>query len=318
MGFALPGAGGGGIAPEGGDVVTAIVDQILYHHTTGSDNHLITASGALPNGRNSLLDIAKSMRPAEEHAAMSVNNVHVEIRCIGGGGGGAYGGYQPFGGYPGVVGTRGFWLHELPDTSITYAIGAGAPSGGQYGGVTWLGSGSHYVRGQGGSRGGNNPLEHYKLGCIMASWDYDSSLPPMQFIPYPDYNQDFVAVDFAWHSNKGPGGGGTNAHTLGGSSGKSGRFSRYGGAGSRRSASGQTNGGSPFTSDGRLDGYDHNALYFDSMGGGGAQWSSIYNAAGRGGFPGGGGGGSDINASVSAGGGNGAIKLRFRRREIRR
>lgn len=306
------------VAGGGGTVITAIVDRILYDQSTGSDNYLITASGSLASGRNTLLDIARNMRPLAERTSMSVDNVFVEVRTVGGGAGGAYGGYQPFGGYPGLVVTKGFWLHELPDTPITYVIGAGAASGGAWGGQTTFGSGRHLVRSAATPRGGNSPLEHYKLGAIAASWDSDNSLPPMLLLPLNSVT-GFDSFDFAWHSNRGPGGGGSTARDSATSGGATGRFSRYGGQGSRQSPSGATNGGVPVVTDATRHGSNHNPLYFDSFGGGGAAMANASYAPGAGGFPGGAGGSghNDGGGTIGGSGGDGCIKLRFRRREIK-
>jgi hypothetical protein len=309
----IDGLNGSDFDPSSSAVV--IRGRILYDQTSGADYVSIKSSGNWAAGRDTLLALAKAMRPASEAAKLTIHNVKVTFRTIGGGAGGAYGGYQPHGGFPGIVTDREFFLSDLPATSIPYVVGGGGSAGNPGGQTSVGGVGDRWrTLSASVSRGGNDPAEHGAFDALNRGFGLDPGLPILSAMAYLGAS---TSSSLAWSSARGPGGGGTAARNAASGSGVK-MWSPWGGAGSRLAACNPTNGGSPNTNGAERHGSDCNPLYFDSMGGGGAAAVSSSYSAGNGGFPGAGGGSGhpDGSSTWAGGGGNGEIRLQFTALEI--
>lgn len=311
MGFVLP-SGGGGAA---GMSFTAIRDRILRRKSDGGDHRLITASGTW-NKADHIALLKSSFGLSDDAEKINGNNIWMRAYFIGGGGGGAYGASSCYGGFPGVVVVREFWLHELPET-VAMTIGAGGTPGNWGGSTVWNANPLEYVTTEGVSRGANDPTEFKQLYGWMKGKGQDSSIPDLTAIGWG------LNITGEWlrpNSAHGPGMGGTGLRNNSGAPGTSTRSSpREGGHSGNRSAGGWRRGG--FGSDLAADrnGADHNALFADSYGAGGVGALTLYSQplAGNGGFPGGGGGSGDSGGAAVAGtGGNGCIKLMNFIREV--
>ncbi len=244
--------------------------------------------------RSGLLGLVKSA--AAKYASIKAEQVEVTMRCIGGGGGGAWGGAGRYGGLPGAVATRTVCLADIQDNTLSLIIGAGG-SPGNFGGNTSIAlpSGSEIMRAWGGPLGGNTDAEEQQRYALAA-------LRGGILVPNPVL---FSSTDFslAPSSPDGPGGGGHQnaAKPL------------TGGTSSYNNQSSMVDGATVDGADGSnaTDAYDDG---FNSYGSGGA--GSRAGAGGNGGLPGGGGGGSYISNPTKGYGGNGAIRFQFHVYEI--
>lgn len=305
MGLVLPTPTGGG---SGGISFTAIRDRLLRRKTDGGDHRLITASGTWSKSTHIAL-LKSSFGLSDDAEKINGNNIRIRLYAVGGGGGGAYGAPSCYGGFPGIVVIRDYWLHELPE-SVPMTIGAGGTAGNWGGATTWNAQPFEYVTTEGVSRGGNDATDSKQLYGWMKGKGMDPSIPDLTAIGWGS------GVTGEWlraNAANGPGMGGTGQRNNSGAPGTSTRWSpREGGNSGMRSAGGWRRGG--FGSDAAADrnGADHNPLFADSYGAGGVGALQNYPQplSGNGGFPGGGGGSGDAGGAASAGiGGNGCIKI---------
>lgn len=305
MGLVLPTPTGGG---SGGVNFTAIRDRLLRRKSDGGDHRLITASGTWSKSAHIAL-LKSSFGLSDDPEKINGNNIWMRGYFIGGGGGGAYGASSCYGGFPGIVVVREFWLHELPE-SVSMTIGAGGTPGNWGGATVWNANPLEYVSTEGVSRGANDSSEFKQLYGWMQGKGQDPSIPDLTAIGWG------LNVTGEWlrpNSAHGPGMGGTALRNNSGAPGTSTRSSpREGGNAGMRSAGGWRSGGWGSALASERKGADHNALFADSYGAGGVGALTQFSnpLGGNGGFPGGGGGSGDAGGAAVAGtGGNGCIKL---------
>lgn len=308
MGLVLPTPTGGG---SGGISFTAIRDRLLRRKSDGGDHRLITSSGTWSKAEHIAL-LKSDFGLSDDADKINANNIWMRGYFISGGGGGAYGAPSCFGGFPGIVVVKDFWLHELPDT-VSMVVGAGGTPGNWSGTTSW-GSGFNFaVLASGVSRGGNDIADFRELFGWMLGKGMDPGIPDLT---YRGWSTSFSGATKEWLrpvSQRGPGMGGSGIRNGSGAPGSSTPYyPREGGHSGYLTTAGQRNGGFASGVASERKGADHNPLYADSYGAGGVGALTLYAnpLGGNGGFPGGGGGSGDAGGSGVAGtGGNGCIKL---------
>lgn len=275
-------------------------ERILKNTATTANYHLLTASGT--TNKASLIALIKSsFVDAADRSKVVAEHIKIRISTCAGGAGGAYGSRTTYGGFPGIVTTREFMLSDFPDSDISYIVGAGGAAGAA-GGTTSFGvyGNAFFVQSLSGSRGGNDNNDQAFSHEFMLGRGMEPTI-----LRVHAYTVSSLTTTDRQTAYVGPGGGGHGSLTRG-----------YGGHGCYSGQAGASLGGTPTTDMATRKGADHNALFFDSWGGGGAgPGSDAYG--GQGGFPGGGGGAS-VNDPISGGygkGGNGCIKIQFVLRE---